>query len=222
MAGRLTRFLNLERARKPDLTPPHGVVTRARFSGEEPPAPDFAAQRAAQLESGVELDAHPLTEQPFLRCPVCEADNSKYAVRCINCAAHLDTDQVRDWNARLWAERQKAAAAEPPPTPPLLPSEQRALGEALAQEVAQRERARLSWTPGDTTPLGLRLLQLIPDPNARFAAAMGMVATFLGAGAVALAAHGHSGLRAGGTVVALALFALFMPNTRRRRWWDNW
>ena len=37
MAGRLTRFLNLERARKPGDTPAHGVVSRERFSGESPP-----------------------------------------------------------------------------------------------------------------------------------------------------------------------------------------
>jgi hypothetical protein len=224
MAGKLTRFLNLERARKPGDTPPaHGVATKARFTDEAPPpvAPDehFRAERAGQLESGVEIDVHPAGEQPFLRCPLCEADNSKYAARCINCQARLDTDEVHDWNARLWKERQQQRALEPGAPPPPSPQQQRQLGEAIAQQVAESERARTFWS-SDSTPLGLRLLELIPDPNLRFGVAMGLVAAFFGSGLMVYLARGHSALQAAGTIAALALFILFVPGRRRRsRWW---
>src|SRR5438067_13440486 len=128
MAGRLTRFLNLERPRKPDDTPAHGVATKARFTGEEPPAasPDeiFRAEREAQLQSGVEIDTTDAAEQPFLRCPVCEADNSKFAVKCINCQSRLDSDEVRARNARLWQQRLASRVLDP--QPPLQPAVQHA------------------------------------------------------------------------------------------------
>src|SRR5438552_7893825 len=96
MAGRLTRFLNLERARKPSDTPHHGVVTKERFRQE----------REAQLKSGMEIETASPEEQPYLRCPVCEADNSKYAVKCLNCSTRLDTDEARAWNEQLWKKRR--------------------------------------------------------------------------------------------------------------------
>src|SRR6185436_13115130 len=134
-------------ARKPTDTPARGVVSKERFSGEAPPAvpPDdaFRAAREAQLESGIEIETAKPAEQPFLRCPVCEADNSKYAMRCLNCQARLDTDEVHEWNARLWAERQKQKAAEPPPPAPEVVDQQRLLGEAIARQVGERERSRM-------------------------------------------------------------------------------
>lgn len=223
MAGRLTRFLNLERARKPGDEPAHGVVSRERFSGESPPVvpPEdpFRAERAARLESGVEIDAHPDSEQPFLRCPVCESDNSKFAVKCINCQGRLDTEEAHQWNARLWAARQKARALEPRPPAPA--DQQRLLGEAIARTVAEREGAR--FRSDDRTPIGLRLLQGIGDPNVRFAVAMGMVVTFFGAGVAVYVAKGHTLVQAAGAIVAGALFVLFMPRSSRRtsRWWDD-
>ena len=223
MAGRLTRFLNLERARKPGDTPTHGVVSRERFSGESPPVvpPEdpFRAERAAQLDSGVEIDAHPDSEQPFLRCPVCESDNSKFAVKCINCQGRLDTEEVHQWNARLWAARQRARAREP--RPPLAVDQQRLLGETLARRVAEREGSRLRIDA--RTPIGLQLLQEIRDPNLRFAVAMGMVVTFFGAGIVVYVAKGHTLVQAVGAIVAGALFVLFMPrsSSRSSRWWND-
>lgn len=225
MSPKLTRFLNLERARKPAETPPHEVATRARFGGEEAPAaaPDFRAERAAQLESGVSLDAHPDAEQPFLRCPVCEADNSRYAVRCLNCQAALDTLEAREWNRRLWDERRRQRAAEPKPhvASELAPDQQRMLREMLAREVAQSERARLSYADSQS-PLGMRLLAMIPNQDVRFAVAMGMVAVFFGAGLVAFVAKERPALQLPAIVIAIALLVLFMPNRRRRsRWWDD-
>ncbi len=228
MAGRLTRFLNLERARKPGLTPPHGVANRGRFTGEPEaakPEQTFRAERAAQLESGVEIDAHPDSEQPFTRCPVCEADNTKFALKCINCQTPLDTDEVHEWNRRLWAERQKQRALEPKAPPlPAGEDQQRLLGEAIAQQVAERA----SWSSGfgrqssDNRPLGLRLLDFIPDANVRFGVAMALVATFFGSGLVAFVAKQHPRLQVAGTVVAVALLILFLPGGRRRsRWWND-
>ena len=234
MAGRLTRFLNLERARKPDGTPPHGVANRERFTGDSPPvaAPEdlFRAERAAQLESGIEIDAHPDSEQPFTRCPVCEADNSKFAVRCINCRTALDTEQVHEWNRRLWAERQKQRALEPKPAPLPPPGQdpQRQLAATIAQPIPERERAKWNWgadyQSDDTRPIGVKLLDLIPNPNLRFGVAMALVATFFGSGIVAYVAKQHPQLQMAGTIVALALLILFLPGRRRRRswwWWDD-
>ena len=228
MAGRLTRFLNLEKPRRPGEAPAHEVATKGRFTDEAPPvaAPDdlFRAQREAQLRSGIELETESPAEQPFLRCPVCEADNSKYAARCINCQARLDSDEARAWNARLWQERRKAqeAGAQPQLDAESLLAQNRALGEALAREVGERERARLSWLgTGDGTPAGMRLLGLIQSPGARFATVIALVATFFGSAIVAYTAKGHPALQVGGLVVAMALLALFTPNRRRRwRWWD--
>ncbi len=228
MAGRLTRFLNLEKARKGG-TDEHVPVTAARFSGEEPPAaaPDFAAERAAQIESGVEVEKTSDAEQPFLRCPVCEADNSKFAVRCINCQGRLDTDEVRAWNARLWQQRRaQAALAEKPAPPPPLVEQNRLLGEALAREVAEREKMRMGmqdWSYS-TAPIGMRLLELIANPNLRFAVAMGLVAAFLAAGTVAYVARNHPVLQTVCIVVAVGLAVLFTPNRGRynRRFWDDW
>ena len=163
-------------------------------------------------------------EQPFLRCPVCEADNSKYAMRCLNCQTRLDTDEVHEWNARLWAERQKQKAAEPAAAVSQAVEQKRLLGEAIAQQVGERERARMWWSrdPGDSTPLGMRLLELIPHENVRFAVAMGLVGAFFGSGLVAFVAKSHPVLQTGATIIAVALLVLFIPNRRRRRrgWWD--
>jgi hypothetical protein len=122
----------------------------------------------------------------------------------------------------LWAERQAQRAAEPRP-PPLSASQQRELGVSIAQEVARSERARLFWwgDTSDSTPFGLRLLELIPDPGQRFAAGVATAAVFLGTAAVAFTASGHPTLRGVCGAIAVALFAMFTPSTRRRRrFWD--
>ena len=209
MAGRMTRFLNLERPHGESLAPPAEVATRKRFEGGE-------------SGIGVELD---FGEQPFLRCPACEADNGRHAEKCINCQRPLQTAEVRAWNAAFWEKRK---AEKPPETPPLpqsvpLSGENRRLAEALACEVAQRERGRLSWWNDfrsyDATPFGFRLLGLIENASTRFAVAAGLVVTFLGSAIVALTARGHPGLQIGCGMVAMLLLVFFTPNTPRRRWW---
>jgi hypothetical protein len=210
MAGRLTRFLNLEAPHRPGDAPPHEVATKARFTGDP---------------SGIAL-AHDVGEQPFLRCPRCEADNSRFADRCFNCQEILTGEDVRAWNEQLWERRRAESAreqvqAQESRSQGEILRQNRMLGEALAREVGQRERARLSWSSGghDFTPVGVRLLWLLPTARARVWAGAAAAAAFFAAGGVALMARGHPMAQAGGAVVALLLLVLFAPNARYRRWW---
>jgi hypothetical protein len=215
VGGRLTRFLNLEKRRAPNEEPPHEVVTKARFEGAE--------------SSGIGLEMD-FGEQPFLRCPACEADNGRHAERCLNCQRPLQTEEVRAWNAAFWQKRKSEA---PPPAPPLPPSvplspENRMLAEALAREVAMRERVRLSWWSSsgddgfyDSRPLGLRLLQAIEDGRTRLYVGLGMAGAFVSSLLIAFKAKGHSTLQIGAALAAVLIATLFMPTRPRRwRWWD--
>lgn len=239
MAGRLTRFLNLERARKPQDTPAHGVVTRERFGGSQPTPQEadqhFREERQAQLESGVEIEKAGADEQPFLRCPVCEADNSKYAVKCLNCSQRLDTDEARAWNERFWRERrgqmqeQKRSEQALEERQDEARNTQRALGEALARQVAETEGTRLGWMQerslDDPTPLGVRLLSAISSPGLRIGVAAGLAGLFVGALAVAFRyRHADSAMEGVALLAAFLVLSLFMPNPRRRRrpwWWGD-
>src|SRR5919199_5797382 len=155
MAGRLTRFLNLERPRRAGEPAHHQVATTGRFTGD-------ASGMALERDVG---------KQPFLRCPRCEADNSRFPERCANCQAPLGGDDVRAWNEKLWEERQaqlaqERAVLERSRTEQQLPEQNRMLGEALAREIGERERARLGWwwwSGGlpDPTPIGVRLLSML-------------------------------------------------------------
>jgi hypothetical protein len=236
MAGRLTRFLNLERARKPSDAPQHEVVNKERFGGERPTPRQidrqFREERQAQLESGVEIEQASAGEQPFLRCPVCEADNSKYAVKCLNCSLRLDTDEARSWNAEFWRKRrgemqvQHRAEAALGQRQEEARDAQRALGETLARQVAESEGTRLGWMggPAHFTPIGFRLLGAISSPGLRYGVAAGFVGLFAGALAVAFRyRHLDAGVEGCALLAAFLVLALFLPNTRRRRrwWWDS-
>jgi hypothetical protein len=217
MAGRLTRFLNLERPRRPGEAPHHEVATTARFKGEP-------SGMALEKDHG---------EQPFLRCPRCEADNSRFERRCINCQAPLDGEDVRDWNEKLWAARRAQAAQERAQvaqrhaqrtlTEEELLQQNRMLGEALAREIGERERVRLGWGStgfDDSTPIGVRLLSLLPTTSARVMAGLIIGGVFLGCAVLAYSGPRHSPLRIAGFVVDLVLVLLFSPNVPRyRRWW---
>ena len=214
MAGRLTRFLNLERPHRGGDAPKHEVATTARFTGEP---------------SGIALDRD-LGEQPFLRCPRCEADNSRFAERCQNCQTILTGEDVRGWNEKLWAERkaqharEQAAMTEAQREESLL-RQNRALGEALAREVGERERWRLAWWGSgdgshDATPIGVRLLSLLPTLASRLFACGVALAVFLGGVITALTARGHPKLQGASFVAAVLVVMLFTPGVpRRRRWW---
>jgi len=235
VAGRLTRFLNLERARKPADTPHHEVVTKERF-GAPPPTPQqvdrhFREEREAQLESGVEIETAPAGEQPFLRCPVCEADNSKYAVKCLNCSQRLDTDEARTWNERFWRKRrdemqqqgQAEAALEQRHGEAL--EAQRALGEMLGHQDSEREGARLGWMQdrglNNPDPIGFRLLRAISSRRLRLATGIGFAGVFVGALLVAFRyRHLDPSVEGFALLAAFLVVSLFLPNMRsRRRWW---
>jgi hypothetical protein len=197
MAGRLTRFLNLERPRKASAEPAHEVVTPHRFE----PEPEIQLSQ----DTG---------EQPFLRCPSCEADNGRFAERCTNCGVRLDTPEVRTWNDRLWESRklEAAKADEAESTRQAqLAADQRAIGEAIAEQVLEREQARL----GDSTPLGFQLLSRLEGPLQPWAV-LGAGALFIAGAGAAILAHGHPMLRNVGGLLAALLASLFLPV--RRRW----
>jgi hypothetical protein len=213
VAGRLTRFLNLERARKPADTPHHEVVTKERFGGP-PPTPQqvdrhFREEREAQLESGVEIETAPAGEQPFLRCPVCEADNSKYAVKCLNCSQRLDTDEARTWNERFWRKRREEM-------------QQQGRAEAALE---QREGAQLGWMQdrglNSPAPIGFRLLRAIVSPRLRLATGLGFAGVFVGALLLAFRyRHLDPSVEGFALLAAFLVVSLFLPNMRRRRrWW---
>src|SRR5260370_35642509 len=110
MAGRLSRFLNLERPRPADDKEPRAPVSKGRF-GPEPPE-ELRRERQRALASGVALDDQPDSEQPFLRCALCEQDNNRFATRCQNCGGDLTLAEQRAFNARLWAGRREQALRE--------------------------------------------------------------------------------------------------------------
>jgi hypothetical protein len=209
MPGRLTRFLNLEKRRPPSQEPPHELATKARFEGDAP------------SEIGLAFD---FGEQPFLRCPACEADNNKQAEKCFNCQRPLLGDEVRAWNAAFWQRRKLEPPADASAAAAPLSDETRRLAEQLAAQVAERERARLwSWKSADARDSmlpGLRLLGLIADGDKRMLATLAAGATFLVAALVAVTATQHPLLRGMAAAIAVLLLALFVPSTRGPRWWE--
>ncbi len=197
MASRLRRFLFLERRRPAPDAPQPLVGSPERFR----------AERARELESGLEL-AEPSDAQPFLRCGFCGMDNTRYALRCVNCARSLDTDEQREFNQRLWEQsRAGVSGAGSPTAPPLSAQEQRALGEQIARAVKEDELARLegreSLDEEQPRSTGARLLQLIPGARARAATLAALFAAPVG---WSLLHRSPAAL-----LVLLPLLALFAP-----------
>jgi hypothetical protein len=227
---------------------PDGDGSQATRSAR--PAPEVASGHVDRFRPAAEpvLQVDDLGEasQPFIRCCRCETDCSRYVARCTTCGASLDTDEQRAFNQRLWAARRATAAAEDEAAAAhravldAAAAEEalarRAMGEAMAREVGDRERARLDatdgagfgwpggggwasggngglggdWSGGDAwTPPGIRLLRLIPDPRWRVAA---------GVGAVALAALLFLAKPAAGLSAAAVLIGLLVPSGRWRSW----
>jgi hypothetical protein len=198
VAGRLTRFLNLERPRPASTEEPHAPVNARRFEAR----PEIELQRD-------------FGEQPFLRCPSCEADNGKFAQKCINCSQRLDTPEAKIWNEQLWAARQAQAAQDAQTEfvhQQQLEADRRALGEAIAQQVGEREKQRLGYM--NATPLGFRLLHNL-DEAQRVPAFLTAVVIFLIASGTAIGLRGHPFVQMLGGVTAFALLLLFTPPRRR-------
>lgn len=246
-AGRLRRFLHLElpRRRAPGAPAPRAEARFDRMEppAEPPPAPGGSAGAQGRFgpprERPLELAEPPAGTQPFVRCARCETDNSLYAPICAGCQADLGTDEQRLFNERLWAARreeatrQEAAVAEGQRERQRLAAEELEARRLLATEMARLEaekvRERLgeaTWggmgrgwgrDGGGWTPLGVRLLRLIPNPWARLA---------VGGAAVALpvlllvAAPGGSWLRvAGGLLLVLVVVLLAPGGVFREPWW---
>lgn len=239
----LSRFRHLERPRRdePDAadaaTPRRFDLTEPPAAGEpEPAVPALASQRFASLlptePASLEL-AEAEDSQPFVRCGVCEADNSLFVDRCSRCRAQLDTPEQRAFNERLWAVRQEErreqeeALARIRDEQAKLGAEaaaaRRRMGELLAQKVhddtLQRNRDWLH-DPAATPPsLGVRWLRRLPDPRMRLAVIALIAATC--AGLVFLTPRG-SRAESAGLWLSVLVFVLFAPGgwRLRRRWWD--
>ncbi len=224
MAGRLTRFLRLERPHQPGEQ--HSPVADARrFAPEETRAP----------LSGIETDEESADAQPFQRCARCEMDNTRFAERCVNCGAALHTPEQELYNRQLWQKRRAEAAAEqqalqrmrepaPRPDEELERERLRAqdpryrLGEVLAEEVAAREEERLFWMSGSSgVPFGVRVLMAM-RPRWRWRAAGALALWLSGTGLAAWRTHGQAATWLFFCSLAV-LLALFVPSRPRRRFW---
>jgi hypothetical protein len=216
--SRLSRFLHLERPRSgspAEAEPSAG--TAERFEGVERPSRGPEAPRS----SGADLDRFgpeppPRIElletesgaQPFTRCMRCGMDHGVFATVCTGCNASLDTPAQREFNEKLWVRRREEAAREEAAAAERRTLEERAqadlaraqrtMGEALAREVAARERWRLghgegwsdSWSSGYLGPsLGLRLLRALPDWRWQVGGVVAAVAVLGGLGALGLRGH---------------------------------
>ncbi|WP_242395221.1 hypothetical protein [Anaeromyxobacter oryzisoli] len=227
-APRAERFEGVERPSATPLPAPATGASLGRFG----PAP----------EPSLEL-ADTAGARPFTRCARCGTDSHAFATACPGCGARLDTPDQHAFDERLRAAREAEAAREEAANAGRRALQardaadqaraRRALAEAMAREVGEHERRRLDaeyggWGGGlgrwggryDPTPLGLRLLRLLPGPGWRLTA--GVVAA---AAVLALAALGLSGLvhRRGGPLLGLAVFLALVliapPGRLTRRWW---
>lgn len=109
----LGRFLRLERARKDSEReiplPPRRFAT-LEAAVAPAPRPEEVSHPVAGLERfapapepSLELEA-PDGAEPFIRCVRCGADSIRHAMVCRQCEARLDSDEVRTFNVRLWAD----------------------------------------------------------------------------------------------------------------------
>jgi hypothetical protein len=170
----LDRFRRIERSRAeaPEEPVDPTGATAERIEGVERPgpAPRPATTSGADLErfapaapQSLELASTDADRRPFTRCMRCGMDHNASVTECAGCGASLDTPAQRDFNERLWRERQGERAEEERARAARealrardqaeLASAQRALGEAIAREVGERERSRLDAldpsSPGD-------------------------------------------------------------------------
>ena len=185
---RLSRFLHLERARPtgPQPRPEANAGTEERIAAVEGPAPRPAGRRPAtgarlerfgpEPEPSIEL-AETKGRRPFVRCHRCGADNNLGATACQGCGTSLNTPEQHHFDERFWAGREDEAEREARAEALRAKAGEgeagerarQALGEAIAREVGECQRRRLGGgfgrasSGGPWSPLGLRLVGLIPD-----------------------------------------------------------
>ena len=193
----LTRFQRLERSRRPDSG--ERRRTGERFQAIEPEAPIPEVHGAGLERFAPPVGAPPVDAplelqqrseaQPFVRCPSCGVDSPVGARRC-GCGTALDTLEAVAFNTALWdrhreevtrhdADRERRRAEEIEDAR-RIQGERRAMGEALAREIADREGVSRSGFPAwAVVPvLGILVLALLPiGPVARgvFAFLLGVV-----------------------------------------------
>lgn len=249
----LDRFAHLERERKGELEEKVAPSAAHRFGaveqGREQPVqvPAGAGVKrfdAPAMPDDVAVEAHSDEEQPFVKCAACGNESGKFAQWCPICGADFNTEQQRDFNARVWAERKAQLDAERAATAArearLMDEAQhrhdgkRALGEAIAREVRENEERRI-------------LLDELSGRDARYAPRMGGSPLLgwlgrlpspwswvVGLGTVVLplllAQFGRTGgavFKVGVAWLVLDVVLLIPPGwwflpSRRTRWWDDW
>src|SRR5512141_1105894 len=137
----LRRFLRIERPRaeRPEDVDP-SPDTAERFGDIERPGPTPGAPRSSGAamdrfgpdpEPRIELLETDASDRPFTRCMRCGMDHNVFATECSGCGASLDTEPQREFNERLWAQRQEEEARD-------------ARGEAERRAIAARAEAELS------------------------------------------------------------------------------
>jgi hypothetical protein len=238
--GRLRRFLHLERARPggPTAEPTRDLpgTTEERIGGVESPAAPPASGPRARTGASLERfgpEPEPRLElvevegrRPFIRCRRCGMDSNVFATECQGCSASLDTPEQHEFDERFWTARQAEAEKEAREVAERqdrlarvdeeLARTRRAMGEALAREVGNRERQRLGAWPGEGgsrrewSPLGLRLVRrLVPD--GRWHAVTLSLAAGLAAALAGYGIHARSAFLAAAGAVALVLLLVNAP-----------
>ena len=180
----LSRFQRLERSRRAEEPARHATAERFRVIEPLASIPETQGGDLARFVPPVEppLELQQRSDaQPFVRCPSCGVDSPLGTRRC-TCGTALDTLEAVAFNTALWdRHRQEVAQHEAEQSrsrgeqleDALRREEQnRALGEAIAREIAEQEgmgqSARLARVAGTVLVLGALAVVLVPrGPLAR-------------------------------------------------------
>lgn len=77
-----------------------------------PEQPPPLARFEADGSQGMGLEEGERRDLPFLRCPRCERDCSKYSTACHACGASLETPEALAYNDALWAKLRAEREAD--------------------------------------------------------------------------------------------------------------
>ena len=147
----LSRFQRLERSRRAEEPARHATAERFRVIEPQSSIPEPQGGDLVRFVPPVEppLEVQPRSDaQPFIRCPSCGVDSPLGTRRCA-CGTALDTLEAVAFNTALW-DRHRQEVAEHEAEQSRSRGEQledarrreeqnRALGEAIAREIAEQE-----------------------------------------------------------------------------------